>query len=322
MVSPLGRDLAIDLGSVSTQIHARGRGIVLNEPTAVARSPETGRAVRFGAQAVCCGDTCWPVRGGMPGDPELARLLIRHFVHRVHKFTRPRLVMALPDGCSPIVARTLGDLAYEADARGVVLVPHALAVALGAGVALDEPAGAMVVDIGPGLTRIAVLAGGDVVTAASTGVGGDDMNRAITRLVEHRHGILISESEAEAVKRDAGTAWKPLHRQVLVHGHDPETGCERVVAVPVHDLYEATRQPVDAIVRAAAQAVEHCPPELAADLGERGATLAGGGSLLRGLARRLRTALAIPVRRADQPVETVALGLARYVDRRWPGRTP
>ncbi|WP_049556209.1 rod shape-determining protein [Nonomuraea sp. SBT364] len=316
MERPLGRDLAVDLGTASTQIHARGRGIVLNEPSAVARDPETGRAVRFGTQALEGGGTCWPVRAGMPGDLELARLLVRHFVRRVHRFTRPRLVMALPDGCSPVVARTLSDLAYEADARGVVLVPHALAVALGAGVTLDEPAGTMVVDIGPGLTRIAVLAGGEVVAATSTGVGGDDMNRAIARLIEREHGLLIGGREAEAVKRHAGTAWKPLDRQVLVHGRDPETGRERVVPIAVHELYEATRQPVDAIVRAAVRAVAHCPAELAADLGERGATLAGGGSLLRGLGRRLSTAMGIPVRRAEQPVETVALGLARYVDRR------
>ncbi|TMR89615.1 rod shape-determining protein [Nonomuraea basaltis] len=329
-MSLLGRDLAIDLGAASTRIYVKGKGIVLDEPSAVARDAETGKVLGYGADAACggtgevlgyggdaaCGETCWPFRDGLPADGELARRLVRHFVRKVHwnPFARPRMVMALPEGSTPIDRAALRDVAFDAEARDILLIPHALAAALGAGVPVKDCAGRMVIDIGRDSARIAVLSHGAVVASGTLGGGGQAMNRSIARLVEREHGLLLDEREVEAAKRSAGADWKPLHRQVVVRGRDVETGRERAVPLPVQRIYEATRQPVESIVRAAVGIVERCPPELAADLGERGAVLVGGGALLRGLGRRLRTALCIPVRRAERPLECVALGLGQCVD--------
>ncbi|HEX4816809.1 MAG TPA: rod shape-determining protein [Nonomuraea sp.] len=317
-MSLLGHDLAMDLGAASTRIYVRGKGIVLDEPSAVARDPDTGRVLGYGAEATdgTRGETHWPITGGLPADGDLTLRLVRHFVRKVHwnPFPRPRLVMALPDGSTPIDRAALRDMAFDAEARGLLLVPHALAAGLGAGIPIKDCAGRMVIDVGRDSARIAVLSHGNVVASGAVPGGGHAVNAAIARTVERGHGILLAEPEVEAIKRRAGTEGRPAHRQVVVRGRDAETGRERAAALPVQLIYEATRQPVETIVRAAVGIVERCPAELAADLGERGAVLVGGGALLRGLCRRLRAALCMPVRRAERPVESVALGLGRCVD--------
>ncbi|MGN9838846.1 rod shape-determining protein [Nonomuraea sp. H19] len=305
----------MDLGAARTRIYVKGKGIVLDEPSAVLRDRDTGRILGYGAEAAR-GEPCWPIKGGLPVDGVLAQRMIRHFLRKVHRhpFARPRMVMAVPDDADAIERAALRDLAFEVEARGVLLIPHALAAALGAGVPVDDHAGRMVIDIGRDSARVAILSHGELVAAGRAPGGGHAMNRSIASLIEHDHGLLIDEGEAEAAKRRAGPQWKPLHRQVLIHGRDPHTGAERTERVPVQRIYEATRQPVESIVRAALDTMERCPDELATDLGERGAVLVGGGALLRGLARRLRTGLCMPVRRAERPPESVVLGLGQCVD--------
>ncbi|MFI7706398.1 rod shape-determining protein [Nonomuraea sp. NPDC049480] len=308
----------MDLGAAGTRIYVKRKGIVLDEPSAVARDAVTGRVLGYGAEAVRdgFGETCWPISGGLPADGELTRRLVRHFLRKVHRnpFARPRVVMALPEDATPIDRAALRDMAFEAEARGILLVPHGLAAALGAGVPVRDCAGRMVIDIGRDAARIAVLSRGAVVASGAVPCGGHTMSLSIARLVEHEHGLLIDEREAEAAKRRAGTEWKPLQRQVVVRGRDVESGRERAATLPVQLIYEATRQPVETIVRAAVGIVERCPAELAADLGEQGAVLVGGGALLRGLCRRLRAALCMPVQRAERPLVSVALGLGHCVD--------
>ncbi|NUS08637.1 MAG: rod shape-determining protein [Nonomuraea sp.] len=321
-MSLLGRDLAMDLGAASTRIYAKGKGIVLDEPSAVMRDRETGTVLGFGAEAVDAagagtgtGETHWPVSGGLPHDGELTRQMIRHFMRKVHRhpFSRPRLVMALPDDSTPIERVALRDIAFEAEARGILLVGHAVAAALGAGLPLDDGAGHMVIDIGRDAARIAVLACGTVVAAGRVHGGGNAVNRAIARLVEDEHGLLLDEREAESAKRRAGAAPEPDH-ELLVRGRDADTGEERAVPLPVRHVHEAAGQPVEHIVRAAEDTVDRCPAEVTADLGERGAVLVGGGALLRGLRTRLRAGLSMPVRRAERPAVSVALGLGRCVE--------
>jgi rod shape-determining protein MreB len=314
MLGFMGQDLALDLGRASTQIYARGRGIVLNEPSLVLRNRESGRALRFGSDAARRDDgvAVWPVSV----DGDLTRRMVRYFLRKVHghPFSRPRLVMALGDDSTPIGRTGVRDTAFEAEARSVYLVRHALAAALGVGLPMDSPLGAMIIDIGRDTSQIAVLAGGYVVAARSVPTGGTAMNRSIADLVRYEHGLLIDGPAAEAAKRCVGASWKPLNRQVVIRGRDEESGCEGAVSLSAREVYEATRQPVDALVRAAVAALDGCPAELASDVGDRGAVLVGGGALLRGMERRLRSRLGIPVRRADQPVECVALGLGRCVD--------
>ncbi|AQZ69306.1 Rod shape-determining protein MreB [[Actinomadura] parvosata subsp. kistnae] len=308
----LGRDLAMDLGAASTRIYVRRKGIVLDEPSVVMCDVRTGKIVRYGAEAVADsgGSTHWPVSGGLPADAELARRMVRHFLRKVHwhPYARPRLVMALPGDSTPIDREALQDIAYEADARTVRLVPHALAAALGAGMSLGDRTGHMVIDIGRDAARIAVLSGESVVATGSVPYGGQAVNRAIARFVEREHGLQLDDEAAETAKRHAHDGL------VVVRARDPDTGRERELSLPVEHIFEATRQPVETIARAAMETVERCPAELAADLGERGAVLVGGGALLRGLGRRLRDALCMPVRRAERPLECVALGLGRCVD--------
>ncbi|GAA2214608.1 rod shape-determining protein [Nonomuraea monospora] len=308
----LGRDLAMDLGAASTRIYVKRKGIVLDEPSVVMCDGLTGKIVGFGAEAVAetGGRTHWPVSGGLPADAELARRMIRHFLRKVHwhPYARPRLVMALPCDSTPIDREALQSIAYEADARTVRLIPHALAAALGSGMSPDDRTGHMVIDIGRDAARIAVLSGESVVATGSVPYGGQAVNRAIVRFVEREHGLQLDDREAETAKRHAHDG------EVMVRARDPETGRERELTLPVQHIFEATGQPVESIARAAMETVERCPAELAADLGERGAVLVGGGALLRGLGRRLRETLCMPVRRAERPVECVALGLGRCVD--------
>ncbi|NRQ33842.1 rod shape-determining protein [Nonomuraea sp. NN258] len=317
-MSLFGRDLAMDLGTASTRIYAKGRGIVLSEPSAVWRDPLTGKVVGVGQEAAsrADGETYWPVNGGLPIDGELTRRMIRHFLRKVHwhPFSRPRLVMAVPDHFTPMEQHALRDLGYEAEARRIVLVQHALAAALGAGLPVRDAAGHMIIDVGCASTRIGVVARGCVVAAGTAGGGGHAVNRAIVRLLDEEHDLLIDEQEAETVKRAAGPSGQDGDRRVTVRGHDRESGRESTVQVPVQEIYEAAGQPVDSIARAAMETVARCPAELAADLVERGAVLVGGGALLRGLGRRLRAGLGFPVRRAAHPQESVVLGLGRCVD--------
>jgi rod shape-determining protein MreB len=312
-MSLLGRDLAMDLGGASTRIYAKGRGIVLDEPSVVMRDKETGKVVRYGAEAAngTDGVTHWPISDGLPQDNELTRRMIRHFLRKVHRhpFSRPRLVMAMPDDFTPIERVALRDVAFEAEARRILLVRHALAAALGAGLPVGDSAGHMVIDIGRDAARIAVLSLGAVVASSRVAGGGDAVTRAVARVIEDELGLLPEECEAESAKRRAAT-----EAQVLVRGRDPGTGEERTAPLPAQRIYEAAGQPVERIVRAAVDTVERCPPELAADLSERGAVLVGGGALLHGLGRRLRAGLRMPVRRAERPLECVALGLGRCVD--------
>lgn len=290
----LGRDLALDLGAATTQIHVPGRGIVHDEPSAVARTPEDAA-------------------GTPPEDGDHAVRLITHVVTKVHghPFARPRLVMPVPSDATPVQRDALRDLAYQAAARRVTLVEQELAAALGAGLPVHDPAGRMIADIGPRLTRVALLACGTVIATRTLRTGGDAATAAIAALAAREHGLLVGRAEAEAVKRRTGPFWKPPGRYVIARGLDPESRQARVAWVPVQQLYEVTKAPAEAIARAVAAILESCPAELSADVAAHGMVLTGGGALLRGLPRRLRATMGIPVRRAPHPVHATVLGLAR-----------
>ncbi|MEV4363431.1 rod shape-determining protein [Nonomuraea sp. NPDC049625] len=310
-MSLLGRDLAMDLGGSRTRIYVRGKGIVLDEPSAVTIDGRTGKIIGYGADATG-EEICWPVSGGLPADGDLTLRMVKHFLSKVHRrpLARPRLIMALPDGSTPIERATLRDVAYEAEARQIRLIPHSLAAALGAGLPVRDYVGGMVIDIGRDSARIAVLSGGEAVATTAVPGGGRAVDRAIARLVEHEHGRTIDEREAEAAKHHAGADGNP----VTVRARDPETGQEHDVRLPVERIREAAGPAIESIVWAAMETVERCPAELTGDLGDRGAVLVGGGALLAGLAQRLRESLGMPVRRAERPLECVALGLGTCVD--------
>ncbi|WP_214323217.1 rod shape-determining protein [Nonomuraea sediminis] len=313
----LGRDVAIDLGAASTQIYVKGKGIVLNEPSVVTRSLATGKVVAVGADPAPKGETLTvrPVSGGLPYDGDLTRHMLRHFLKKAHghPFARPCMVIALPSDPTGIIGDALSNMAYDIEARRVYLVHHGMAAAMGAGLPVKEATGNMVIDIGCDTTRIAVVSCGAVVAARSLPVGGGDVTKALVALVRREHGLVITEAAAEDAKRR-----KPLE----VPAVDPYTGERRTVTISAELVSMATKTPAERIARAAADMVEGLSPDLALDIADRGAVLTGGGSLLRGLGKRLRQELGIPVQRAERPVESVALGLGRCVDdlRRIPGR--
>ncbi|MFI6498866.1 rod shape-determining protein [Nonomuraea typhae] len=313
----LGKDLALDLGAASTQIYVRRRGIVINEPSLVLRSGATGRVVGFGAETPKSPDpiAVRPVRRGVPADQDLTTRLIRHFLRKVHghPFSRPRMVIALPADTTGRAGSLLRDMAFEAEARQVYLVHHGLAAALGVGLPVREATGNMIIDIGCDTTRIAVVSCGAVVCAATVQAGCGDVNRAIAARVNRELNVHLGEQAIEQAKRRIGSAWRPADQSATLYGGD-DSGRIGAVTITAAEIYEAIRQPVTMIVRAAAQILERCPPELATDVADRGAVLTGGGALMRGLARRIRLELGIPVQRADRPVEAVALGLGRCVD--------
>lgn len=313
----LGRDVAIDLGAASTQIYVKGKGIVLNEPSVVTRSLATGKVVAVGADPAPKGETLTvrPVSRGLPFDADLARYMLRHFLKKAHghPFARPRMVIALPSDPTGIIGDTLSNMAYDVEARRVYLVHHGMAAAMGAGLPVKDASGNMVIDIGCDTTRIAVVSCGAVVAARSLPVGGSDVTKALVALVRREHGLVITEAAAEDAKRR-----KPLE----VPAVDPYTGERRTVAISAELVSMAAKTPAERIARAATDMVEGLSPDLALDIADRGAVLTGGGSLLRGLSKRLRQEVGIPVQRAERPVESVALGLGRCVDdlRRIPGR--
>ncbi|MGW5688443.1 rod shape-determining protein MreB [Nonomuraea sp. NPDC003754] len=321
MLPFLSRDLAIDLGTAATRIHVRGKGIMLNEPSLVAVDSETGQFVAFGAEAGrqrAGVVTVRPVRNGAIVEPDAARVMLRHFVHKVHghPYARPRMTIAVPGGITAIERRVMVEAAYEAQARQIIFMEQPLAAALGAGLALGDPMAAIVVDVGSGTTDVAAVSMGRAVAVRSMRTGGEAMDAAIRLEVRRAHGIVIDDRTAETLKEQIGSACEPsAGRRMEVSGTHPRHGAPMSAMVSAECVHEALDPAVRAIVEAVREVLESCSPEIAADVARRGLLLTGGGALLSGLPRRLRRDLGIPVDLVNRPQHTVALGLGMWAAR-------
>ncbi|MFE3454373.1 rod shape-determining protein [Nonomuraea sp. NPDC059194] len=320
MLPFLSRDLAIDLGTAGTRIHVRGRGIMLNEPSLVAVDPDTGQIVAFGAEATKTTGmvTVRPVRNGVIVEPDAARRMLRHFVHKVHghPFARPRMTIAVPGGITSIERKVALEAAYEAQARQITFMEQPLAAALGAGLELADPIAAIVVDVGRGTTDVAAVSMGRAVAVRSMRTGGEAMDSAIKLEVRRAYGVVIDDRTAESLKQQLGVACEPLAGcRMEVSGAHPRHGAPMYATVSAECVYEAIDPAVRAIVEAVREVIESCSPEIAADVARRGLLLTGGGARLSGLPRRLRRDLGIPVARVDTPEHTVALGLGLWAAR-------
>ncbi|HEY8552318.1 MAG TPA: rod shape-determining protein [Thermaerobacter sp.] len=313
------RDLGVDLGTVNTLVYVEGRGIVLNEPSVVAIDRETGRVVAVGAEAHrMLGRTpghivaARPLRGGVIADFTATATLLKTLLQRAmprRLGLRPRMVVCIPAGVTTVERRAVIEAGYEAGARKVYLVEEPVAAALGAGLDIHRPGGHMVVDVGGGTTDIAVLSLGGVVVGASVRVGGDAFDEAIVRHVKRRYNVLIGERTAEQAKIAIGTAVPPdADERFEVRGRDLVTGLPRTLHLTAAEVHEALEEPIGTLLAGLRAALERVPPELAADLVGGGMVLTGGGSLLRGLDRRIAAATGLPVVRPDEPLLTVALG--------------
>ncbi len=324
----ISNDIAIDLGTANTLVYLKGKGIVLNEPSVVALRTAGGRKTVFavGTEAkMMLGRTpghmeaIRPMRDGVIADFEVAEEMIKYFIRKVHNrkgFTHPKVIVCVPSGATAVEKRAIHDSCLNASARAVGLMYEPMAAAIGAGLPIHEPTGSMVVDIGGGTTEVAVLSLSGIVYSRSVRVGGDKMDEAITSYMRRHHNLLIGETTAERIKKEIGNAQMPendgLH--IDVKGRDLMHGVPREVRVTERQAAEAIAEPVAQIVEAVKAALEATPPELAADIADKGIMLTGGGALLRGLDLEIRNHTGLSVTVADDPLSCVALGCGKVLE--------
>jgi len=321
-------DLAIDLGTANTLVYARGRGIVVSEPSVVAivkdaRGADKVRAVGREAKDML-GRTpgnivaTRPIKDGVIADFEVTEAMLRYFIARVHNrstLVRPRIVIAVPSGITEVEKRAVRESAMSAGAREVYLIEEPMAAAIGAGLPVTEPSGNMIIDIGGGTTEVAVISLSGIVYSNSTRVGGDKMDEAIIDYIKRKYNMLIGERTAEEIKITIGTAYASEEsRSMELKGRDLVAGVPKTLEVKSEEVREALQGPVNAVVDAVKVALEQTPPELAADIVDKGIVLTGGGALLRNLDILLREETGLPVMLAEDPLSAVALGTGRCLD--------
>jgi rod shape-determining protein MreB and related proteins len=325
----LSADMGIDLGTANTLVYVRGRGIVLNEPSVVAIATTKGKK-----QVLAVGDEAKlmlgrtpgniqairPLRDGVIADFEVAEEMIKHFIRKVHNrrsFASPQIIICVPSGSTAVERRAIQESAESAGARQVFLIEEPMAAAIGAGLPVTEPTGSMVVDIGGGTTEVAVLSLGGIVYARSVRVGGDKMDEAIINYIRRYHNLLVGESSAERIKKEIGSACPPEDgegRVMEIKGRDLMNGVPKELIISERQIAESLAEPVSAILEAVKTALEQTPPELAADIVDKGIVLTGGGALLNNLDQVLRQATGLPVSVADDPLSCVALGTGRALE--------
>ncbi len=322
-------DMAIDLGTANTLIYIKGKGVVLNEPSVVAYNIKDGkkRVIAVGEDAkLMLGRTpgsiqaIRPMHEGVIADFDVAEEMIKHFIKKVHRgggWSKPKILVCVPHGATPVERRAIRESVMAAGARKAGLISEPIAAAIGAGMPIAEPTGNMVVDIGGGTTEVAVMSLGDVVYAQSVRVGGDRMDEAIIAYLRRQHNLLIGEATSERVKTEIGTARMPedgVGQRLFVRGRDLLNGVPKEMEINQAQIAEALHETVQTIVEAVMTALEQTPPDLAADIVDRGVMLTGGGSLLGDLdlALREQTGLAITV--AEDPLNCVAIGTGKALE--------
>ncbi len=318
-------DIGIDLGTANTLIHVRNKGIVINEPTVVAVDKQTERVVAIGAEAKKMlgrtpGDiiAVRPLKDGVITAITSVEALLKDFLRRSMKYSflvRPRVVCGVPSGITEVEKRAVYDSLAQAGAREVYLVSEPMASAIGMDISVEDPSGNMVVDIGGGTSEIAVIALYGIVCDASVRVGGDEMDEAITQYLKKTYSLLVGESTAEQIKMKVGSAW-PLEEEIEIEvkGRDLVAGIPKTMRIKSEEIREALKEPVDRIVEAVKQALEQTPPELSADILDKGIVLTGGGALLRGLDELLMRETELPVHVIDEPLDRIVMGTAKILE--------
>ncbi|MBI9077567.1 MAG: rod shape-determining protein [Desulfatibacillum sp.] len=324
-------DLAIDLGTANTLVYVKGKGIVLSEPSVVAVRYDPRRhreeVLKVGTEAKrTLGRTpgniraIRPMRDGVIADFDVTEAMLSHFIKKVHNRrwwpVRPRIVVAVPSGITQVEKRAVEESARQAGAREVYLIEEPMAAAIGAGLPITEPTCNMVVDIGGGTTEVAVISMAGIVYKRSLRVAGDKMDRAIIQYIKRKYNLLIGDRTAEAIKTMIGNAYPdPENIETIeVKGRDLVSGIPKILAIDSEEVRVAISEQIDAIVETVKIALEQTPPELAADIVDRGITLTGGGALLKNLDKLLREETSLPITVCDDPLSTVALGSGRALD--------
>ena len=329
LLGMLSSDMAVDLGTANTLVYVKGRGIVLNEPSVVAVTSEKGKqqVLAVGEEAkLMLGRTpgyisaIRPLRDGVIAEFHIAEEMIKHFIRKVHNrtnFASPEVVICVPSGSTAVERRAIQESAEMAGARKVLLIEEPMAAAIGAGLPVTEPTGSMVVDIGGGTTEVAVLSLGGIVYSRSVRVGGDKMDESIIAYIRRTHNLLVGEGTAERIKTQIGSACEPEDgegQEQQIRGRDMMNGVPKELLITERQIAESLAEPVSAIIEAVKVALEQTPPELAADIVDKGIVLTGGGALLGNLDLVLRHATGLPVSIAEDPLTCVALGTGRALE--------
>ncbi|HET9322938.1 MAG TPA: rod shape-determining protein [Gaiellaceae bacterium] len=319
-----GRDMAVDLGTANTLVYVRGRGIVLSEPSVVAIDQRSGEVHAVGVEAKrMLGRTpgtisaIRPLKDGVIADFDVTEQMLRHFIQKVHqhRFAHPRVVVCVPSGVTGVEKRAVEEATLSAGAREAHLIEEPMAAAIGAGLPVSEPTGNMIVDVGGGTTEVAVISLGGIVVSQSLRVGGDEMDEAIINHTKREYKLLIGNQTAEEIKLEIGSAYRMREEvQAEVRGRDMLTGLPKTVIMSSDEVRHALEEPTNQIVDAIKSTLDKTPPELAADIMDRGIVLAGGGALLTGLDERLRHETQMPVQLAESPLTCVAVGSGRSLE--------
>jgi len=318
-------DLAIDLGTANTLIYAKGKGIVLSEPSVVAVKKGTSQVLKVGREAKeMVGRTpasivaVRPLQDGVIADFDLTEQMIRAFIVRIHNrkaLVRPRIVIGVPSGITQVEKRAIRDSAEQAGAREVYLIEEPMAAAIGANLPVQEPSGNMVVDIGGGTTEVAVISLSGMVYSHSIRIAGDEMDEAVIQYLKRKYNLLVGERTAETIKIQAGSAY-PFNepRKMDIKGRDLMDGIPKTLTITDSDIREALHDPIYAILDAVKSALERTPPELAADIADKGIVMTGGGSLLHGLDTLIGLETHLKVTIAEDPLSCVVLGAGKVLD--------
>ena len=318
-------DLAIDLGTANTLVIVKGHGIVLREPSVVAIHSETKQVLAVGSEAKkMLGRTpgsitvTRPLKDGVIADFEVCEAMIRYFIRKVHNrhmMVKPRVVVAVPSGITQVEKRAVRDAAISAGVREVFLIEEPMAAAIGVALPITEASGNMILDIGGGTTEVAVISLSGVVYSRSVRVAGDELNEAIVSYIKRKYNLLVGERTAEEIKITIGSAYPLPKRQTMeIKGRDLMAGVPKTLLISDEEIREALSEPVQTVVETVRIALERTPPELAADIVDKGIVLAGGGSMLQGLDSLLREETGLPIILAEDPLSAVVLGTGKVLE--------
>lgn len=320
------RDMGIDLGTANTLVYVKGKGIVLREPSVVAINKNTGKVLAVGNEAKqMIGRTpgnivaIRPMKDGVIADFDVTEKMLRHFIDKVgakNAFKSPRIVVCFPSGVTEVEKRAIEEATKSAGAREAFLMEEPMAAAIGAGLPVNEPTGSMVVDIGGGTTEVAIISLGGIVTSKSLRVAGDELDQSIIAYIKKQYNLMIGERTSETIKIELGSAFDlgEPDRKMDIRGRDLVTGLPKVVEISEAEVREALSEPVASIIDSIKTTLEKTPPELAADIMDKGIMLTGGGALLKGLDKLIHHETHMPVNIAEIPLDCVAVGAGKALD--------
>ena len=322
------KDMGIDLGTANTLVYVQGRGVVLQEPTVVAIEKDTNNIFAVGNEAKqMVGRTpgniiaVRPMKDGVIADFDVTEKMLRYFINKAGKnvgILAPRIIIGVPSGVTEVEKRAVVDAGLQAGAREVYLIEEPMAAAIGAGMSIEEPTGNLIVDIGGGTTEVAVISLGGIVSSRSLRIAGDEMNEAIVHFIKRSYNLMIGERTAEDIKKEIGSAYpdgKEIRQEV--RGRDLLTGLPKTINITSHEIQEALAEPISGIIEAVKMTLERTPPELAADILDKGWVMPGGGSLLRGIDRLLAEETGMAVQVAEEPLTWVARGTGLALERNY-----